>query len=592
MMVELYNSIIRKPISFLRQKLSDRQFFMLSSIIVGLTSGLAAVLLKYVVHSLELLVSFYSTNYEEFLHFALFPLIGILLTVFFVRFFLDNKLKKGSAEIVYSIVKKSSVIPPRETYAHLITSALTVGFGGSMGLESPMVSTGAAIGSSYGRVYKLSYKDRTILLACGAAAGIAAAFNAPIAGVLFAVEVLLTDVSASAFIPLIISAATGALLSKMVLEEGVVLSFSLQQPFNYHNVPYYMVLGILAGMVSLYYARAFHWTEIRMIRIGNPWIRALTGGMLLFVLLLLFPPLFGEGYETIKSLADLQPATLTRSSILHNLVSNEGRLLIFLGLLIFMKTIAAAITLGSGGNGGNFAPSLFVGAYLGFVFSRLVNLSGVAKVPESNFTIVAMAGILSGVFHAPLTSIFLIAEITGGYELMIPLMIVSSLSIIMVHIFEPLSMEGRKLSARMNVSVENRDKFLLSKIDLTELIETNFAVVHPETTLTALTRIISASKRNLFPVVDDHQKLVGIVHMDDVRGLIFDPVNHGHTTVRELMSPPAATIQTTENLHSVLQKFDKTRLWNLPVVDNDRYIGFVSKSSILSRYRNELLESV
>jgi chloride channel protein, CIC family len=591
-MIELFHKIIVRPISFLRHRLSDRQFFILSSILVGLSSGLAAVLLKYVVHSLESLVNFYSTNYEAFFHFALFPLIGILLTVFFVRFFLNDKLKKGSAEIVYSVVKKSSVIPAREMYSHLITSALTVGFGGSVGLESPMVSTGSAIGSSYGSTYKLSYKDRTILLACGAAAGIAAAFNAPIAGVLFAVEVLLADVSASAFIPLIISAASGALVSKVILKEGVTLSFSLQQPFNYHNVPYYMLLGILAGMVSLYYARAFTWTESKMMLIGNRWSRAITGGVLLFILLLLFPPLFGEGYETIKSLADLHPATLTKPSILNDLIGNEAHLLIFLGMLIFLKTIAAAITLSSGGNGGNFGPSLFVGAYLGYVFSRLVNISGLAKIPESNFTLVAMAGILSGVFYAPLTAIFLIAEITGGYELMIPLMIVSSLSITMVHFFEPLSMEARKLYARMNVSVENRDKFLLSKIDLTELIETNFAIIHPEATLTMLIKIISSSKRNLFPVVDDDQKLVGIVHMDDVRGLIFDPVNHGHTTVKELMNKPAATIQTTENLHSVLQKFDKTRQWNLPVVDNHRYIGFVSKSSILTRYRNELLESV
>jgi chloride channel protein, CIC family len=591
-MIELFNSIFIRPVTFLRHRLSDRQFFIVSSILVGLGSGLAAVLLKYIVHSLESLVSFYSTNYEEFVHFALFPLIGILLTVFFVRYFLNNKLKKGSAEIVYSIVKKSSVIPSREMYSHLISSALTVGFGGSVGLESPMVSMGSAIGSSYGSTYKLPYKDRTILLACGAAAGIGAAFNAPIAGVLFAVEVLLADVSASAFIPLIISAATGALLSKVILEEGVTLSFSLQQPFNYHNVPYYMLLGVLAGLVSVYYARAFTWTESRMMLIGNRWKRAVTGGLLLFVLLLLFPPLFGEGYETIKSLADLDAAALMKASILNNLIGHEGYLLIFLGLLIFLKTIAAAITLSAGGNGGNFAPALFVGAYLGFVFARIVNISGLSRIPESNFTLVAMAGILSGVFYAPLTAIFLIAEITGGYELMIPLMIVSSLSITMVHFFEPLSMEGRKLSAKMNVSVENRDKFLLSKIDLTELIETNFAIVHPEATLSELIKIISSSKRNLFPVVDNELKLVGIVHMDDVRGLIFDPVNHGHTLVKDLMNVPAATIHTTENLHSVLQKFDKTRQWNLPVVDNNRYIGFVSKSSVLTRYRNELLESV
>jgi CIC family chloride channel protein len=410
--------------------------------------------------------------------------------------------------------------------------------------------------------------------------------------VLFVVEVLLADVSVAAFIPLIISAACGALLSKMILSEGIILSFSLQQPFNSSNVPYYMALGILAGLVSIYYARVFTWTEHKMALVKNKWYKAITGGLVLFVLLILFPPLFGEGYETIKTLSATNPQTLAQTSILNKLFSNEGYLLIFLTAVMLMKSFAAAVTLGSGGNGGNFAPSLFVGAYLGFVFSRLVNLSGATRIPESNFTIVAMAGILSGVFHAPLTAIFLIAEITGGYELIIPLMIVSSISAIMVHFVEPLSMEAKKLSIMLNVSVENRDKFLLSKLDLTELIETNFSVVHPEETLKSLIQTVSKASRNLFPVIDDSQRLIGIIHMDNIRNVIFDPINHENITVKDLMIPPAAIIEKNENLHNVLQKFEDTRQWNLPVTDQDKYIGFVSKSSILARYRNELLESV
>lgn len=591
-MIDLFYKLIQQPVYFLRDKLSDRQFFILSSILVGLTAGLAAVLLKYAVHSFESLVSFYSTQHEHFFLIALFPTLGLLLTVFFVRFFLKEKLKKGSAEVVYTIVKKSSVIPPSDMYVHLITSALTVGFGGSVGLESPMATTGAALGSNYGSVYRLTYKERTILLGCGAAAGIAAAFNSPIAGVLFAVEVLLAEVSIAAFVPLIIAAACGALMSKMILKEGVVLSFSLQQPFNYNNVPYYIAMGILAGLVSVYYARAFTWTEKHIAKVRNGWTRAIAGGLLLFVLLILFPPLFGEGYQTIKTLSDINPGALAQTSVLKNMITNEASLLIFLSLLMLLKSIAAAITLGSGGNGGNFGPALFVGAYLGFVFSRLVNLSGMARIPESNFTIVAMAGILSGVFYAPLTAIFLIAEITGGYELMIPLMIVSSISAVIVHFIEPLSMEAKKLTSRLNVSVETRDKFLLSKLDLTEMIETNFSVVHPEETLKALIKTVSKASRNLFPVIDDQQKLIGIVHMDHIRNVIFDPVNHENILVKELMIPPAAIIERTENLHSVLQKFEETKQWSLPVTDQQKYIGFLSKSSILSRYRNELLESV
>lgn len=590
-MIDLLHELVKKPVSFLGEKLSPRQFLILSSILVGLTSGLAAVGVKYLVHSIGQLVIFYSSNYEEFFLFALFPTIGIMLTVFYIRYFLNRKLPKGSAEIVYTIAKKSSKIPSEQTYSHMISSALTVGFGGSMGLESPMVSTGSAIGSNFGTTYKLGYKERTILLACGASAGIAAAFNSPIAGVLFAVEVLLADISTAAFIPLIISAASGALLSKIILKEGITLSFSLQQPFDYHNVPYYVLLGLIAGLISLYYARVYTWTEARICEVNNPWVRAITGGLLLFVMILLFPPLYGEGYETIKSLAELKAQTLFNTSILFSILQTNQQHLLLLGLLIFLKPVAAAITIGSGGNGGNFAPALFVGAYLGFVFASTINLLGFTHIPESNFTLVAMAGILSGIFYAPLTAIFLIAEITGGYELMIPLMIVSALSMTVTHLFEPLSMDSKKLSAMLRGSIDTRDKFLLSKLDVSELIETNFSVVNPGDDLDALIKVIAQSNRNIFPVVDENKKLVGIVQLDKIRSVVFDSARNRAVTVQELMTKPAAVIQANENLHQVLEKFEETKLWNLPVVDHERYVGFLSKSSILTRYRNELLES-
>jgi chloride channel protein, CIC family len=581
---------IQRPVSYLRKNLSARQFFILSSILVGLTSGLAAVALKYIVHFISGKVHHLSSNHTELMLFALFPLFGLLLTVVIMRL-IKERPKKGSAEIAYAIVKQSSVIGRRETYSHLLTSAATVAFGGSVGLESPMVSTGAAIGSNYGSYWGLSYKERTILLGCGAAAGIGAAFNSPIAGVLFAVEVLLIDVSVAAFIPLIISAAFGALMSKMILSEGVVLSFSLQQPFNYYNVPLYILLGILAGFVSLYYARAFTFVEHKLSVLKNDWIKATSGGLMLFILILLFPPLFGEGYDTIKALANQQPQVLIQDSPLSQFMQGEIEVIIYLGVLIFLKSVAAAITLGSGGNGGNFGPSLFVGAYLGFVFSRVIKLLGISSIPESNFTLVAMAGILSGVFYAPLTAIFLIAEITGGYELMIPLMIVSSLSMVIVHIFEPQSMEAKKLSRILQFSVDNKDGFLLGKMDMSQLIETNFVVVHPEEDLRSLIKSISSSSRNQFPVLDKDEKLIGVVMMDHIRKVIFDPARDESLQVKQLMIPAAAVIEKDESIHAVLQKFDQTKLWNLPVTENGKYIGFLSKSSILSRYRNEMLES-
>jgi chloride channel protein, CIC family len=580
---------LQYPLLLLKGRLSDRNFLIVSSIIVGIISGFLAVGLKYVVHLLGRIATL-PQGQDEVLIVALLPLSGILMAVFFTRYYLNNNLKKGSASIVYSIIKKSSFINFRECYGHLITSAFTVGLGGSLGLESPMVSTGSAIGSSYGRSYRLSYKERTVLLGCGAAAGIGAAFNSPVAGVLFVIEVLLTDISTAAFIPLIISAACGALVSKIILAEGVTLAFELQQPFNYHNLPYYIALGLVCGLVAILYRKIFHAIEVQFSAWKNPWLRAVTGGLILFAIILIFPPLFGEGYEGVKLLESRNPEKMLEGSLVQHLVTSEPAVLTFVGLLIVFKAIAAAVTLGSGGNGGSFAPSLIIGSYLGFLFSRLVNLTGVTSLPVSNFTLVAMAGILSGIFYAPLTAIFLIAEITGGYGLIIPLMIVSSLSLALVHLFEPLSMEARKLSTMLNSTIETRDKLLLSRLDLHELIETNFAVVDVNASLKDLTRQIASSSRNLFPVVDSKHKLVGIISLDKIRNIMFDHSKYDLTTVKELMIKPPAVVEMNENIHEVLAKFEATGQWNLPVVENDCYMGFLSKSTILTRYRKELMD--
>ena len=587
-MLRFFRSVIDR----LHRSISEKQFLLLSSVVVGLLSGSAAILLKFSVHWLNGQVTHYAQDYQQFFLFTFFPLIGIALSVTYVRRVLKSDFKKGTAEIVYAIAKKSGIIAPKQIPGHIITSGLTVGLGGSMGLESPLVSTGSAIGSTFAQSFNLAHKERTILLACGAAAGIAAAFNSPIAGVLFAVEVLLVDIAISAFIPLIIAAASGALLSKIVLKEGVLLTFTLQRPFDYTNVPYYMVLGVLCGTVSLYYVRMFARIESKMGLIEKPYVRVVVGGLLLAVLLIFFPSLFGEGYESIKLVAGLHPEELIRNSILFPLIHHEFEMLIFLAAIMLIKVGAAAITLGAGGNGGNFAPSLFVGAYLGFVFSRTIALLGLGSIPESNFTIVAMAGILSGIFYAPLTAIFLIAEITGGYGLMIPLMIVSASSVTVARHFEPLSMEAKKLSGKLKLSVVDRDKYLLSKLDFGELIETDFEQVSPEGTLGNLVSAISSSQRNIFPVIDSAQQLVGIIRLDDVREIIFSRDRYEKTVLSTIMQKPSTVISRHDDLHTVLQKFDETGDWNLPVADEGRYIGFLSKSSILARYRTELISTM
>jgi CIC family chloride channel protein len=518
-------------------------------------------------------------------------LVGITLAILYIKIFVKDDFFKGSANIVYAIAKKSSILPKSHMYAHVISSGLTVGFGGSTGLESPLVSTGSAIGANFGKTYHLSYKDRTMLLACGAAAAIAGAFNSPIAGVLFAIEVLLADATVSAFIPLMISAASGALFSKIILKEGVLLSFSMVRPFDYNNVPYYIVLGILAGLVSLYYTRMFTLVEHKVSQIPSVLTRvALAGGGLAF-LLILFPPLFGEGYESIKSLAALDTSSLTRYSILNSLITNKWQILLFISGLMLIKVFAAALTIGSGGNGGNFAPSLCVGAYLGYMFASFVNNTGWADIPESNFTLVAMAGILSGVFYAPLTAIFLIAEITGGYTLMIPLMIVSALSTVIMKYFEPFSMENKKLATRMNLSLENRDKYLLSKLDLEKMIEKDFVSVKKEDSLRDLVKAITRSRRNMFPVVDEEGQLDGVVLLDNVKEMMFNHELYDEIKIKDIMTTSHAVISPNESLNSVLKKFDDTSQWNIPVIENQQYLGFLSKSSILSEYREELVRS-
>lgn len=579
-------------LGYLQKRLNEKQFLIFSSILVGVSSGLAAVVLKLFAHNINVIVEKYSSNYQDFFLFTLFPLVGLTITVLYVRYFVKkDEFLRGSADIVYSIAKKSSILPQSQMYSHVISSAFTVGFGGSVGLESPLVSSGSAIGSNYGKTYHLSYKDRTMLLACGAAAAIAGAFNSPIAGVLFAIEVLLADISVSAFIPLIISAASGALFSKIILGEGVLLSFTSVQPFDYYNTPLYILLGILAGLTSLYYTRVFTKIEHRISLIKNNYTKVIGAGLTLALLLIIFPPLYGEGYEGIKYLATLNHDQLFRNSILQSFITTEWAGLLFLVGLLLIKVFATAITIGGGGNGGNFAPSLCVGAYLGYTYSQFVNLTGWAKIPQANFTLVAMAGILSGVFYAPLTAIFLIAEITGGYNLMIPLMIVAAFSNIIMKYFEPLSMENKKLATKMNLSIENRDRYLLSKLDLENMIETDFQAVKPTDNLRTLVSAITKSRRNLFPVVSEDQELVGVVLLDSVKEMMFNQELYDKIKVKEIMTRPHAIISPDENLNSVLKKFEDTGQWNLPVIENYRYIGFLSKSSILSEYRDELLRS-
>jgi len=587
------NNYIEKAINWIHEKTNEKQFLIFASILVGISAGIAAVILKLFVFAIRYyLVDGFFLKYDFKYLYLILPLIGIGLTVAIVKYFFKNQLNRGNTAILFAIAKRSSFLPFHQMYSHVITSGLTVGFGGSAGLESPIVSTGSAIGSNFARTYKLSYKERTLLLAAGAAGGIAGAFNAPIAGVLFALEVILVDISISAFIPLLIAAASGALLSKIILNESALLFFKLKQPFDYHNVPFYILLGLLAGFTSLYYVNFFDKVESKFHSIQSGFTKWIVGGLALAFLFAFFPSLFGEGYESIKALSEFHTEDVYKDSLLQNLVQNKWLFLVFILLTLLLKTVAAAITLGSGGNGGNFAPSLFVGAYLGFGFSFFLTLIGFNSVPISNFTIVAMAGILSGVFHAPLTAIFLIAEITGGYELIIPLMLVASISYIIVKRFHPQSLDVRRLKDKGAIVSENKDTSILSKIDVKAMIETDFTPIHFKATLRDIVETIKTSNRNTFPVVKKNNKLLGIIYLDHIRKEMFNPDLYDKVTAKEVMRKPTMVIHTNEDIFSIMKKFEESGQWNLPVVENDIYIGFLSKSSILDKYRHELLETV
>ncbi len=576
----------------IRQKLTRSQMLMFVSVIIGFVTGVASVILKYLVHYIQMFLQrdwgFTGQGYII----TIFPMIGILLTVIFVKVVLKGKLGRGIANVLYEITNKASIVHKDKMYSHAATSALTVGFGGSAGLEAPIVVTGSAIGSNIAKYFGLGYKDRTILLAAGAAAGISAVFNAPITGVIFALEVILISTAVVEFIPIILASVVGALISKIVFNEDLLFIFTMQESFNYYNMPYYLILGILCGFISLYYARMSHYIEGIFAKFGNHiYMKAIVGGLLLSFLYLLFPTIFGEGYNSVKLLATGQFDRVFNNSIVSYYLSNEWFYIFFIGAIALIKVIATSITIRSGGNGGNFAPSLFIGAYTGFFFASLINKLNISSLPVSNFILVAMAGILSGVFYAPFTGIFLIAEITGGYELILPLMLVSAISYIFTKHFEPYSMETKKLAEKGKIFTDDKDLNVLKLLRTSKIIENDFVPIKEDGYLSDLIEAIKLSRRNSYPVLNESKQLVGLVDLDEVRALIFKPELYDKITIKEIMMIPDTIVSVNEPMTSVIKKFDQSKHWILPIVDEfNVYLGFVSRSHIFNKYRKLIKE--
>jgi chloride channel protein, CIC family len=577
------NDLITKLLIWRLRHLSNQAFILILSGLIGIFSGLAAVILVTSVHTIQkFLTDDFYTEYANFMY-IIYPLIGISAAYLMGRFILKDIGGHGIPDVLFNISKNSSIIPKVKIYSRVITSALTVGFGGSVGLEAPMVVTGSAIGSNVGLLMHLNPKKRTLLIGCGAAGAISAIFGAPIGAVIFAIEVILLEISTASFIPLLIASVMGSITSMILIGDESLFNFNLKESFLAAHMPYYLLLGIICGLVSLYFSKMVRATERLMNDIGDQWMRTMYGGAFLGIVVFLFPPIYGEGYDTLNTLIDGNSSQILEKSPFFSSIENPIMIIVFLALIILVKPVASAVTIGSGGSGGIFAPSLYVGGIVGFLFAYSKNMFGFhIPLPIAHFTLVAMCGLMAGVQHSPLSAIFLIAEITGGYELFVPLMFVSAIAYTTTTYFQKDSLYKLQLKDQGKLLPETKDQELLDAIDISHVIERDLLPIHPNAQLKNLIDLVKISKRNIFPVVDENQILRGIITLDDFRDIMFDLEKQETVLVRQLMHSPPEILLVTENMQFAMDKFERSGAWNLPVVEDGRYLGFVSKSRIFN----------
>ncbi|MFA4853232.1 MAG: chloride channel protein [Bacteroidales bacterium] len=570
----------------------EKQLVYILSILIGLIAGIGAVALKTTVHYIESLFRGTGHIENQNLYFLILPGVGILLTVLYIRFFVKEDIGHGVTKILYSISKRNSKIKRHNTYSSIVACSFTGGFGGSVGMEAPILYTGAAIGSNLGQVFNLNYKTLTLLIGCGVAGALASIFKAPVTGLIFAFEVLMLDLTAASIIPILMSTVTGAIVSSLLLGERIEFYFTLKETFVFHNIPFYVLLGVFTGMISLYFVKMNSYIERLFDEIYDPYRKIIIGGLLLGIMIYFFPPLYGEGYTAMKSILSGNTHELLNNTLFYSIYDDQWVFLLFLLLILILKVIAMAITTGSGGIGGVFAPSLFMGGVTGFAFAKAINIISPEwiKLPESNFTLVGMAGLIAGVMQAPLTAIFLIAEITGGYGLFIPLIVTSSISYITIHYFEKHSIYTKKLALHGLLITHDKDKAVLTLMKMEHVIEKDFTHVSPDATLGDLVKVIAKSKRNLFPVIDEEHHFLGMILLDDVREVMFDKEKYNELFAKDLMVQPTEHISPTDNMETVMDKFKDSSLWNLPVIEDGKYIGFVSRSNVFNAYRKKLIE--
>ena len=567
----------------------ENRFVIFLALIVGVVCGFLAQLLKFLINLIStFLTSHFSISDANYLY-LVYPIVGILLCFFFVKYVVKDNISHGVTRVLYAISQHKSRLKKKFMWSSMIASSITIGFGGSVGAEGPIVYTGAAVGSNIGAAFRLSPKTLMILVGCGAAAGIAGIFRAPIAGMLFTLEVLMIDLTAVTVMPLLIASITGAVVAYILEGYNAEFFFSLSEPFMTSKIPYVIILGLLCGLVSFYFTKMIFFSEGVFSRLKSASSRIVLGGLVLIGLIFIFPPLYGEGYLAINNLLNGETSSIVDGTFFYIDRHSVWFIAVYIGLIILSKVFATASTNGAGGVGGTFAPSLFVGAMTGFLFAYVLNNLDIGiELSQKNFALMGMAGVMAGVMHAPLMAIFLTAEMTGGYELFLPLLIVSALSFMTIKAMIPYSIYTMRLAKSGELLTHAKDKTVLSVLSIDSLVETDFKPVTPSMTLREVVDIISSSRRNLFPVVSEDNVLLGVVTLDDIRNIMFRTDLYDKMTVRRFMAMPPARIQISDSMDSVMKTFDSTNAWNLPVVDHDKYVGFVSKSKIFSSYREVL----
>ena len=571
----------------------EKYFILILSFLIGIITSLTALLMKETIHTIQHFLTADADETKVNYFYLIYPVVGILLAGLFVKYIVKDDISHGVTKILYAISQRKSRIKPHNVWSSLFAGSITIGFGGSVGAEAPIVLTGSAIGSNLGRLFRMEQKTLMLLVGCGAAGAIAGIFKAPIAGLLFTIEVLMLDLTTASVLPLLISSVTAATVSYILTGMEAMFKFNQVDSFVVERIPYVFLLGIICGLAALYFTRITIWSESKFRRLKNFRQKFIAGAILLSVLIFIFPPLYGEGYNTIAALISKQYENLLDGSLFYRFQDNFWGPVLFMLLVFFMKVFATTATNGGGGCGGIFAPSLFLGSIIGYVFSNsLVHIIPDLHLPTDNYALMGMAGMMAAIMHSPLTAVFLIAELTGGFDLFLPLMIVSISAYATILCFDRYSLYSVRLAQKGELLTHHKDKAVLTLLNVRSIIENDIQVIRPTMTLGDVVKIIATSRRNVFAVTDEENIFRGVVLLDDIRNIMFRPELYDRFIVEKFMISPPGKINIQMTMEKIMQIFDDTKAWNLPVVDDKgKYNGFVSKAKIFNAYREILVEN-